>query len=98
MVNFALNGLVSFSNKPLRIVTRLGFIILFLTVIMGSITAVLRIFMLVDIPYLTSILLMIAFFGGIQILILGIIGEYIAKIYEQVKDRPEFVISKEINL
>ena len=41
---------------------------------------------------------MIAFFGGIQILILGIIGEYIAKIYEQVKDRPEFVISKEINL
>ena len=98
MLNFALNGLLSFSNKPLRIVTRLGFIILFFTIIFGSVTAILRIFMLVDIPYLTSILLMIAFFGSIQILILGIIGEYIAKIFEQVKERPEFVISKEVNL
>mgnify|MGYP001363290598 CR=1 FL=1 len=98
MLNFALNGLISFSNKPLRMVTRLGFIILLFTIIISIIVAILRIFMIVDIPYLTSILLMLAFFGSIQILILGIVGEYIAKIFEQVKDRPEYIITKEINL
>ncbi len=98
MISFAFNGLLSFSNKPLRVVTRFGFIILLLTIIISLIVAVLRLFMIVEIPYLTSILLMIAFFGSIQILILGIIGEYIARIFEQVKDRPEYIISKEINL
>jgi polyisoprenyl-phosphate glycosyltransferase len=98
MLNFAINGLISFSNKPLKLVTRLGFVIFVFTLITGSITAVLRIFMLVEIPYLTSIMLLIAFFGSIQIFILGIIGEYVGKVFEQVKDRPDFIISKEINL
>ena len=53
--------------------------------------------MLVDIPYLTSILLLIAFFGGLQILILGIIGEYIAKIFEEIKRRPQYIVADEIN-
>ena len=97
MINFALNGILSFSNKPLRIVTRLGFVILLITILLGSITAYLRIFMLVEIPYLTSILLIVAFFGSVQILILGIIGEYIAKIFEEVKNRPVYITNKEVN-
>jgi len=97
MINFAISGIISFSNRPLRIVTRFGFTILFLTAIIGAVVAYLRIFMLVDIPYLTSILLVVAFFGGIQILILGIVGEYIAKIFEEVKNRPQYIISEKIN-
>jgi dolichol-phosphate mannosyltransferase len=99
MIKFAMDGIIAFSSKPLKMVEYIGLltvIIAFLILVYALISRVFGLGNLVS--GWTSIITSIAFLGGIQLLSVGIIGEYIARIYDESKGRPLYIIEKEINL
>lgn len=98
MVSFAFNAILSFSSKPLTIAIRLGLIIIFLAVLWAAYAVYVRFFSHEALPGFTAILVAITFFSGVQIFLIGIVGEYIGKIFEEVKGRPIYVISETINI
>lgn len=91
MLSLAWNGISSLSIQPLRFVTFCGFAIFGVTVLM-SVYALYAYFFKATTPGWTSTVLPIYFLGGIQLLCIGLLGEYIAKIYKEVKQRPRFII------
>jgi len=96
MLGFALDGITSFSGLPLRMITVVG-VLTFLTCIGISAWAlVVRLFTDQAIPGWASIVLPIYTLGAIQILCIGVLGEYMAKIYREVKARPRFIIEKTV--
>ncbi len=92
MLGLALDGITSLSVKPIRIITGFGFITAMLSFI-GILYAILASVFGNTVPGWTSMTCVICFIGGIQILCLGIIGEYIGKIYTETKSRPRYIIS-----
>lgn len=93
MLALALEGITSFSVTPLRIVTALGFIISILTAVCILYTLV-QYFLGHTVSGWASVILAVLFIGGVQMLCLGVIGEYIGKIYMESKGRPKFFIEK----
>ncbi len=93
--NLALEGVTSFSTAPLKIWWYVGGMISFLSLLYGLIIIFRTIILGVDVPGYTSLLTVILFFGGIQLLGLGILGEYIGRIYIETKQRPIYIIDKE---
>ncbi len=91
MLNFAMDGILSFSIKPIRIITTAGFIVSFLSFLL-LIYVVIGHFTSNNVTGWTTIVSLICFFGGFQILCIGIVGEYIGKIYNETKQRPRFII------
>lgn len=103
MANFALDGITSFSTKPLRMATLIGFwsaIIGFLGIVYALIGRFLHpvFFPQEWVTGWTGLFVAIMFLGGIQLITIGIIGEYIGKIYTQVQQRPRYVIKSKVNL
>lgn len=99
MVNFALDGIVSFSTKPLKIATYLGFFTSFFGLV-GIIYALGRRLLLPHDYWVTgwtALFVAIMFFGGVQLLTIGIIGEYIGKIYKEIQARPQYIIAEKVN-
>lgn len=97
MLNFALDGITSFSVKPLRLITMSG--LLFLLVALVAIIYAISEFIIGDvIPGWTSLLVSVWFIGGAILTAVGVIGEYVGKIYKEVKRRPHYLIEKEVNL
>ena len=94
MLNFAIDGITSFSVAPLRVVTLTGLIIFLISVVMSFYVLFLWFFTGRTLPGWSSIVLPMYFLGGIQVLFLGIMGEYLGKIYQEVKNRPRFIIEK----
>lgn len=92
MMSFAWEGITSFSIKPLRIISTLGFILFLTSLIALVYTTITKIFGNTVTGW-TSLTLSIWMIGGIQVLSLGIIGEYIGKIYLETKNRPKYNIS-----
>lgn len=93
----ALNGIFSFSYRPLKYVTIMGIIIALLSFAEGSRIIYLKLTdKMFDVPGWTSLFVSLLFFSGIQLISLGIIGEYIARIYDEVKQRPQYVIRTKI--
>lgn len=95
MIAFALDGITSLSIKPIRLITALGFTIFFLSVIALIYSIVVKFFGSTVTGW-TSLTLSIWMLGGIQLLSLGVIGEYIGKIYNETKQRPRFIISDKL--
>lgn len=99
MVNFALDGITSFSTKPLRLATYAGFCtgsIGFLGIIYGILG---RIFLpSYWVTGWTALFVGIMFLGGVQLITIGIIGEYMSKIYKEVQKRPQYIIKEKINI
>lgn len=95
MIAFALDGITSLSIKPIRIITGLGFTIFFLSIVALIYSLVVN-FIGNTITGWTSLTISIWMLGGIQLLSLGIIGEYIGKIYNETKQRPRFIISDKL--
>ena len=93
MLNFAFDGITSFSVKPIRMVTTLGIIIFAISILM-------LIYFLITwcigwtVPGWTSIVVSVWAIGGLQLLAIGIIGEYIGKIYMETKARPKFIVQE----
>lgn len=96
MLGFAIDGITSFSVTPLRIISVIGFLVFFLSVVMGLYVFVAYLFTNDAVPGWASTVLPIYFIGGVQILSLGVMGEYIGKIYKETKKRPRYFIEKEI--
>lgn len=93
MLSFAWEGITSFSTIPLKIVTMIGLVI-FVTTIIGSIYSLYQKINMQVVPGWTSTVLPILFIGGLQFLSIGILGEYVGKIYKEVKRRPRYIIEK----
>lgn len=100
MTNLALDGIVSFSTKPLRIATYVGFLASFVGVL-GIAYALLRRFFLPHEYWVTgwtALFVAILFLGGTQLITIGIIGEYIGKIYKESQNRPQYLLKEKVNL
>jgi glycosyltransferase involved in cell wall biosynthesis len=95
MLSFALNGITSFSVTPLRIITISGFIISLISAVM-SIWALVAFLRDTTFPGWASIVVPIFLLGGFQLLSIGLIGEYIGKIYKEVKSRPRYIKEMEL--
>ena len=89
MLALAIDGITSLSTKPIRIITTFGFVIAFLSLI-GIIWSVIAFALGKTVAGWASLVTIIFFFSGIQLLSLGVIGEYIGKIYLETKARPRF--------
>lgn len=94
MLSFAWEGITSFSTAPLRMITVMGFMSGLLSLLTLAWVLIIRIFTNEAVPGWASILLPLLFIGSIQLLCLGVLGEYMAKIYSEVKQRPRFHIDK----
>ena len=93
MLSFALDGITSFSVKPLKMISNLGVILSFLSII-GLIYALVSYFMGLAVAGWTAIVCSIWLLGGIQLLCLGVVGGYVGKIYSEVKARPRYKIEE----
>lgn len=91
LIKYAIEGFISFTTFPLKIATYLGIIISLGAIIYMCTIVVQTIFFGVDIPGYPTIVVLILFLSGVQLLILGIIGEYLARIYIQGKNRPIYI-------
>ena len=91
MLAFAIDGITSFSIKPLRIITSIGFIILLLSFVVLVYSVIMKLIGN-TVSGWTFIVCSIWLIGGIQTLCLGVIGEYIGKIYKETKARPRYII------
>ena len=92
MIRFALTGITSFSIKPLRLSVALGSIIALLSFAYGIYAVWTKLFTDRAIPGWTSVLASVLFIGGMQLIVLGIIGEYIGKLLLEVKHRPHYLV------
>lgn len=90
MLSLAWQGITSFSTSPLRLITTIGFIISAVSIGLASWAMFMRLFTSEALPGWASTVIPMYFLGGVQLLSLGVIGEYIAKIYTETKDRPRF--------
>ena len=96
MLAFAVNGITSFSTKPLKLITTLGFIMSVLSICMFIWAFIAKIGGFSEHGW-SSTMCSIWFIGGLQLLCLGIIGEYVGKIYAEVKQRPRYIVAEFIN-
>lgn len=93
MIALAINGITSFSTVPLRLVTVLGFAVSVTTFVAALWVLIIKVFFYGHaVPGWASTMLPMLFLGGVQLVCLGVIGEYIGKIYLEVKRRPRFFI------
>lgn len=98
MLKFAVDGMTSFSNVPLQIASYLGAVISVLSFLYICVVIVWKLFFSGYITGIASTLVMVLFLGGIQLLFLGVIGEYLGRIYDEVKGRPLYVIGELVNV
>lgn len=97
MLNFAMEGILSFSIKPIRIITSIGFVVSILSFIYLIYVIISKLVSsTITEPGWATIIGLICLFGGFQILCIGVIGEYIGKIYNETKHRPKYVIESKI--
>jgi len=97
MLSFAIDGITSFSVKPIKLISALGLIVFAISLIMLVWSLVMH-FIGHTVAGWSSIVCIVLFLGGIQLLSIGVIGEYIGKIYSEVKKRPRYIVDKRINL
>ena len=98
MIKFASDGIIAFSTKPLRIVMSLGLLSVLISIIVLLYTITVKVFGHGTQTGWASIMVAITFFSGIQLLGLGIVGQYIARIYDESKNRPIYIVKETINI
>lgn len=94
LIKYAITNITSFTDLPMQIVTILGFIMLIMSFVMGGISLYQK-FAGRSLEGFTTVIILILFSSSMIMISLGIIGYYIAKIYDEVKGRPKFIISEE---
>ncbi len=96
--NFALGGIFAFSTLPLRIWSYLGFLISVFTFFYACFLIARTLILGIDVPGYASLMVVVLFLGGIQLITLGILGEYLGKIYDEVKQRPLYIVRRSYGL
>lgn len=92
LVSLALDGLISFSYFPLRLGTLLGFIVSALSIVIGAYYLIRALTTGIGLPGFATIVILVSFLGGVQLLTIGIMGEYLGHILEEVKHRPAYIV------
>jgi glycosyltransferase involved in cell wall biosynthesis len=98
MLRFAIDGLTSFSTVPLRVATWLGALAGVAAVAVGIWAIYVKFYVRGVVPGWTTIMILVAFSASVQLMVTGILGEYIGRLYEEVKARPLYVVAEQINL
>lgn len=99
MIKFAIDGILSFSQIPLRLSSAFGFLsslVSFVFMIYGLVVK--YFFPEYAIPGWASLFSAVLFIGGVQLICMGVLGEYVGRIYEEIKQRPLYIIDKEMNI
>jgi dolichol-phosphate mannosyltransferase len=97
LINLAIGAILAFSDKPLRLTIKLGFLLSFFSFCYGMYAIVLHIMNpLIQLGW-TSLIVSIYFMGGLMVCVVGICGLYIGRIFEEVKQRPLYIIDKKVN-
>jgi dolichol-phosphate mannosyltransferase len=94
LVLLALDGLISFSYVPLRVITILGISVSFLSMMMALFFFVKKVLYGLNPPGFASLIVSIFFLAGIQLITLGVIGEYVGRIFEEAKRRPLYILRR----
>jgi dolichol-phosphate mannosyltransferase len=98
-IKLAIDGILSFSYKPLAFVTIVGFIVASASFLAGMRLVILKLIgKAIVIPGWASLMVSVLFIGGVQLISIGIVGQYVARIYDEVKRRPQFIIKRTIGL
>lgn len=97
LLKLSLDVILSNSNKPLRLSIKFGFLIAFVSITLAFYNLLAYFLGIISVPGFTSTIFSIWFVGGLNILVLGVVGLYVGKIYDDVKGRPVFVIDEIIN-
>jgi len=92
LMNLAVEGITSFSTAPLRVSTVIGAVFAFAAMIYGGFILVRTLIFGVDLPGYASVFVAVVFMGGVQLLSLGVLGEYVGRIYMESKQRPVYVV------
>jgi polyisoprenyl-phosphate glycosyltransferase len=92
MMGLARDALIGFSNLPLRIALNVGFVVSFLAFLFGMAAIVVKVANVYAVPGWASTVVIVTFVGGIQLIVLGVVGEYVAGIYDEVKQRPLYLV------
>jgi glycosyltransferase involved in cell wall biosynthesis len=92
--NFAIEGMTSFSHAPLQAAMYLGFLVSLVSFVYGAFIIGKVLIYGRDMPGYASIMVAVLFFGGVQLMALGVIGEYVGRIYDEVKQRPLYLIAE----
>lgn len=96
MIKFASDGIIAFSSKPLKLMTGFGIFAIIVAFLIFIYAIISKIFFHTSLGW-TSLMCVMVFFGGVQLISLGIIGEYIGRIYDESKRRPLYLIKDKIN-
>lgn len=95
LFKYAIEGIVSFTTAPLRLSTVTGVLVSIIAIISALIIIIQTILLGKDVPGYASTITTILFMGGIQLLSIGILSEYMSKIYLEIKNRPKYIIKQE---
>ena len=98
MIAFALDGITSFSAVPLRFATYLGLLTALISFLYMIYALYQHFFTSHTLEGWTSVMVTVLFIGGIQLIFLGVIGEYLSRVYEETKQRPLYIISRKVGL
>ena len=94
-IDFAFDAILSFSYKPLKYLGIIGFIVFIISLIMGVRIIFLKLTDAIpEVQGWVSLMVSVLFLGGIQLICISLIGQYIARIYDEVKQRPSFIVNK----
>ena len=98
LVSYAIDGMTSFSTLPLRVSSLLGLSISLLAMAYSAVFLIRTLLLGADIPGFPTLIISVMFFSGAQLISLGIIGEYLGRVYDEVKARPLYIIADEVGL
>jgi dolichol-phosphate mannosyltransferase len=96
-LRIGLNGLISFSSRPLQLMSLAGGVIAGLSFLLGAWYVFQKLIGVNLTPGLPTTVLVVSFFAGVQLLSLGLIGEYVGRIYDEVKRRPMYIVDRKVN-
>ncbi len=95
-LKIGLNGIISYSTKPLFMMSVIGFSMSLFSLLLGAFYVVQKLLVPTVTPGLSTTILTITFFSGIQLFCMGLMGEYIGRIYDEVKRRPKYIIERDV--
>ncbi len=98
MINFAIDGVVGFSEAPLRLALNVGFLLATLSFVGGAVAALVKLLGVYAVPGWASLVVITFFLAGVQLIILGVIGEYVGQIHREVKRRPLYLVDRTLGI
>jgi dolichol-phosphate mannosyltransferase len=98
MLIFAINAILSFSKKPLAVSTRVGIFTIALGIGLIVFFVYIKLFTNRAVPGISAVIVSVVFFSGVQLTMIGILGEYVARIFDEVKGRPLYVVKDSFNI